>query len=112
MDASHTNPLGAYAAINTLRLDDLRPHIFRTRDGGKNWTRIVTGIPDGETVNSVKEDPKRKGLLFAGLSLKDGRTRTIRDLEAGIRSLLSSKGVPIVSFSTLEELRSVEGGAR
>ncbi len=66
MDASHTNPLGAYAAINTLRLDDLRPHIYRTRDGGKTWTEIVTGIPAGETVNSVKEDPKRKGLLFAG----------------------------------------------
>jgi hypothetical protein len=66
MDASHTNPLGAYAAINTLRLDDLRPHILRTRDGGKTWTEIVTGIPAGETVNSVKEDPKRKGLLFAG----------------------------------------------
>ncbi|MBE3073417.1 MAG: glycoside hydrolase, partial [Actinobacteria bacterium] len=66
MDASHTNPLGAYAAINTLRLDDLRPHIYRTRDGGRSWTRIVTGIPDGETVNTVKEDPARKGLLFAG----------------------------------------------
>jgi len=66
MDASHTNPLGAYAAINTLRLDDLRPHIYRTRDGGKSWTEIVSGIPAGETVNSVKEDPRRKGLLFAG----------------------------------------------
>ena len=66
MDASHSNPLGAYAAINTLRLDDLRPHIYRTRDGGRSWTRIVAGIPDGETVNTVKEDPKRKGLLFAG----------------------------------------------
>ncbi|HEX6974418.1 MAG TPA: hypothetical protein VF147_08455, partial [Vicinamibacterales bacterium] len=66
LEASHTNPLGAYAAINTLRLDDLRPHILRTRDGGKTWTEIVAGIPAGETVNSVKEDPRRKGLLFAG----------------------------------------------
>jgi hypothetical protein len=78
MDASHTNPLGAYAAVNTLRLDDLKPHIYRTRDEGKTWTHITTGIPDGATVNSVKEDPKRPGLLFAGtetqvyVSLDDG----------------------------------------
>jgi photosystem II stability/assembly factor-like uncharacterized protein len=66
MDASHTNPLGAYAAINTLRLDDLKPYIYRTRDGGRSWTRITNGIPDGATVNTVKEDPKKPGLLFAG----------------------------------------------
>jgi len=78
MDASHTDALGAYAAVNTLRLDDLRPYIYRTHDGGKTWPRITSGIPDGETVNSVKEDPVRKGLLFAGterqvyFSLDDG----------------------------------------
>ncbi len=65
IDAGRFNPLTAYAAINTLRLDDLRPHIFRTHDGGTSWTEIVTGIPAGETVNAVREDPKRKGLLFA-----------------------------------------------
>ncbi len=66
IDAGRFDPLTAYAAINTLRLDDLRPHIFRTHDGGKTWTEIVNGIPNGETVNAVREDPKRKGLLFAG----------------------------------------------
>jgi photosystem II stability/assembly factor-like uncharacterized protein len=66
MDASHTDPPTAYAAINTIRLDDLRPHIYRTRDGGKTWAHITKGIPDGTIVNSVKEDPVRKGLLFAG----------------------------------------------
>ena len=66
IEASHTDPNTAYAAINTLRLDDLRPHILRTRDGGKTWTEIVNGIPDDENVNAVREDPKRKGLLFAG----------------------------------------------
>jgi photosystem II stability/assembly factor-like uncharacterized protein len=66
IDAGRFDPLTAYAAINTLRLDDLRPHIYRTHDGGKTWTEIVTGIPDGETVNVVREDPRRKGLLFAG----------------------------------------------
>ena len=66
MDAGRFSPLTAYAAINTLRLDDLRPHILRTHDGGKTWTEIVNGIPARETVNAVREDPKRKGLLFAG----------------------------------------------
>jgi photosystem II stability/assembly factor-like uncharacterized protein len=66
LEASHSDPQTAYAAINTLRLDDLRPHIYRTRDGGKSWVEITSGIPDNENVNAVREDPKRKGLLFAG----------------------------------------------
>ncbi len=66
LDASHFDPLTCYAAINTFRLDDLRPHILRTRDGGKTWTEIVNGIPDGAAVNAVREDPEREGLLFAG----------------------------------------------
>ena len=66
MDAGHADALTAYAAINTFRLDDLRPHIYRTHDGGKTWTHITNGIPDGGTINVVREDPKRKGLLFAG----------------------------------------------
>ena len=66
MDASHFDANTAYAAINTFRLDDLRPHIYRTRDGGKTWTHITAGIPDGGIINVVREDPKRRGLLFAG----------------------------------------------
>ena len=66
MDASHFDANTAYAAVNTFRLDDLRPHIYRTRDGGKTWTHISNGIPDGGIVNVVREDPKRRGLLFAG----------------------------------------------
>ncbi|MEP6836059.1 MAG: hypothetical protein ABJB74_21900 [Gemmatimonas sp.] len=56
----------AYAAVNTLRLDDMNPHIYRTHDGGKTWKEIVNGIPGGAPVSVVREDPKRKGLLFAG----------------------------------------------
>ena len=66
LDAGHFDPLTAYAAINTLRLDDMRPHIFRTHDGGTTWTEIVNGLPDNAPVNAVREDPKKKGLLFAG----------------------------------------------
>jgi hypothetical protein len=66
MDAGHFDANTAYAAVNTLRLDDVRPHIYRTHDSGKTWQEIVRGIPDGETVNVVREDTQRKGLLFAG----------------------------------------------
>lgn len=66
IDAGRFDADTAYAAINTFRLDDLRPHIFRTRDGGKTWKEIVNGIPDGGIVNAVREDPVRKGLLFCG----------------------------------------------
>jgi photosystem II stability/assembly factor-like uncharacterized protein len=66
MEASHTDTLEAYAAINRLRLDDLHPHIWRTRDGGATWNEIVAGIPENEVVDVVREDPVTKGLLFAG----------------------------------------------
>jgi photosystem II stability/assembly factor-like uncharacterized protein len=66
LDAGHFDAGTAYAAINTLRLDDLRPHILRTHDGGKSWTETIKGIPDGAPVDVVREDPKRKGLLYAG----------------------------------------------
>ena len=66
IDASHFDDDTAYAAINTFRLDDLRPHIYRTHDGGKTWKHISNGIPDGGVVNVVREDPARKGLLYAG----------------------------------------------
>src|SRR6266545_3429826 len=66
IESGHFDANTAYAVVNTLRLDDLRPHIFRTRDSGKTWPEIVNGIPAGQTVNAVREDPERKGLLFAG----------------------------------------------
>ena len=66
IDAGHFDANTAYAAVNTIRLDDLRPHIYRTNDGGKSWKEIVRGIPENENVNVVREDPRRRGLLFAG----------------------------------------------
>jgi photosystem II stability/assembly factor-like uncharacterized protein len=66
MDAGRFDARTAFAAVNTIRLDDMRPHIYRTRDGGNTWAEIVDGIPGGATVNAVREDPVRRGLLFAG----------------------------------------------
>jgi photosystem II stability/assembly factor-like uncharacterized protein len=65
MDASHTDVNTAYAAVNRIRLDDMHPHIYKTTDGGKTWKEIVNGLPN-DPINVVKEDPVRKGLLFAG----------------------------------------------
>ncbi|HEY2471145.1 MAG TPA: glycoside hydrolase [Terracidiphilus sp.] len=66
MDAGHFDAQTAYAAVNTMRLDDMRPHLFRTHDGGRNWTEIDNGIPEGAATSAIREDPKRQGLLYAG----------------------------------------------
>jgi sortilin (neurotensin receptor 3) len=66
LDASHFDNETVYASINRFRLDDLRPYIFRTHDTGKTWKKITDGIPENEVVNTVREDPVRKGMLFAG----------------------------------------------
>lgn len=78
IDAAYHDREHAYAAVNRIRLDDLRPHILRTRDGGRSWVEIVNGIPGNEPINTVRCDPKQPGLLFAGsecavyYSLDDG----------------------------------------
>jgi hypothetical protein len=68
IDAGHFDVNTAYVAVNRIRLDDQKPHIFRTTDGGTTWREIVSGLPDGP-VNTVKEDPQRAGLLFAGTEI-------------------------------------------
>jgi len=65
LDASHFDTGTVYAAVNRFRLDDLRPHIYRTHDSGKTWQQTVNGIGESEPVNAVREDPERKGLLYA-----------------------------------------------
>jgi photosystem II stability/assembly factor-like uncharacterized protein len=64
--ASHFDEQTAYASVSRFRVDDLHPLIYRTHDGGKTWKLIVTGIADGAAADTVREDPVRKGLLFAG----------------------------------------------
>lgn len=66
LEAGHFDAQVCYAAINTLRLDDLRPLILRTKDGGKTWQPITEGLPSDAPSNTVREDPKKPGLLFAG----------------------------------------------
>ena len=70
VEAGHFDRDTAYASIDRHRLADMKPYIYRTHDGGKTWINIANGIPDGAFVNSVKEDTKQKGLLYAATELR------------------------------------------
>ena len=67
--ASHFDVNEAFAAIDRHRLTDNEPYIYRTRDAGKTWQKITNGLTPGVYMQNVTEDPKRKGLLFAGTEL-------------------------------------------
>ncbi len=69
IEASHFDPAVAYAAIDRHRLDDQAPYLYRTRDFGKTWQPIVTGIGASSFLNAIREDTLRQGLLFAGTEL-------------------------------------------
>jgi len=66
LEASPHAAGGAYVAVDRHKLDDFKPYIFKTTDYGKTWTKIVSGLPDNGYAHVVREDPKRRGLLFAG----------------------------------------------
>ena len=66
IEASQHDAGTAYVAIDRHQNDDLAPYIYKTGDYGATWSRINSGIPDGSFVRAVREDPKKKGLLYAG----------------------------------------------
>ena len=66
VEASHFDGDTAYASVDRHQLEDFEPYIYRTRDRGRSWQRITNGLPAGVYVHVVKEDPMRRGLLFAG----------------------------------------------
>jgi photosystem II stability/assembly factor-like uncharacterized protein len=66
VEASHFDANEAYASVDRHQLTDFNPHIYRTKDLGKTWSEITRGLPPGVYVHAVKEDPARRGLLFAG----------------------------------------------
>ena len=65
IEAGHFDRGTAYAAANTMRIDDMNPHFWRTHDGGRTWTEINNGIAPGAVANSIREDPRVRGLLYA-----------------------------------------------
>lgn len=66
IDVSPHAPGTAYLAVNRYKFDDQRPMIYRTTDYGQSWQKIINGLPDNAVVRVVREDPKKKGLLYAG----------------------------------------------
>jgi len=70
IEAGHFDGDTAYASVDRHRLADDKPYIYRTHNGGKTWQNVVAGIPAGAFVNSVKEDPQAKGLLYAATELR------------------------------------------
>jgi photosystem II stability/assembly factor-like uncharacterized protein len=65
VEPSHYDPAVAYVAVDRHKLDDIAPYALRTNDGGKTWTSITNGLPDGAVVHAVREDPVHRGLLYA-----------------------------------------------
>lgn len=129
MEASHFDTLAAYAAVNRFRLDDVAPHIFRTKDGGKTWKEVGAGIPSNENVNVVREDPVRRGLLFAGtertvyVSFDDGDhwqslrqnlpPSSMRDLQVHENDLIvGTHGRSIWILDDLSPLRQLAAASR
>ena len=78
IDASPHDPAVVYVAANRYQQDDFAPYLWKSADYGKTWTKIVTGIPRDAYTRVVREDPVRRGLLYAGteigvwVSLNDG----------------------------------------
>lgn len=70
IDAGHFDAQTAYIAANTMRLDDMNPHFYRTHDGGATWAEINSGMPSGAVANAIREDPRVKGLLYAATELQ------------------------------------------
>jgi len=69
IEASPFDAGTAYVAVDRHQNDDLHPHIYKTSDYGKTWTTIVKGIPDTTFVRAVREDPKKRALLYAGTEM-------------------------------------------
>ena len=131
VEPSHFDPNVAYAAIDRHRLDDQRPYILRTRDGGRTWTEIIDGLPGAggpNSVNVVREDPIRRGLLFAGterglfVSFNDGAnwqplqhglpTTSVRDITIhGNDVVIATHGRGFYVLDDIVPLRALAGNA-
>ena len=129
--ASRFDEETVYASVSRLRIDDLHPYIYRTHDGGKSWKLIASGLPDDAPVDTVREDPVRKGMLFAGtetsvwVSFDDGERwqslqqnlphTSMRDLWIHDNDLIVAthgRGFWILDdFSALRELNDAVAGA-
>lgn len=128
IDVSPHDPATAYLAATRYKLDDTSPYLYRTNDYGATWTRITTGIPEDDFTRVIREDPKRRGLLFAGtetaiyVSFDDGESWQpfttnlpavpIHDLIVKDDDLVvATHGRSFWILDDLTPLRALDGGA-
>lgn len=126
IEASHFNADVAYAAIDRHRLDDYKPYVYKTSDAGKSWSLIASGIPEGSFVNVVREDPKKRGLLYAGtelgiyISFDDGGhwqslqmnlpVSSVRDIDVhGDDLVIGTHGRAFWALDNVSPLRQLDG---
>ncbi len=66
IEASPNDAGTAYVAATRYKLDDFAPYLFKTTDYGRTWKKITNGIPATDFTRAIREDPEKKGLLYAG----------------------------------------------
>jgi photosystem II stability/assembly factor-like uncharacterized protein len=91
------DPATVTVAFRKDRVGDPTPHLFRSTDHGATWTRLVTGLREGEPVRVVREDPERKGLLYAGTE-----TGVYVSFDAGARWQPMRGALPVVPVTDLQ----------
>jgi photosystem II stability/assembly factor-like uncharacterized protein len=128
IEASHFDADSAYLSVSRMRIDDLHPYLYRTRDRGKTWQSIAAGLPQDAPVNAVREDPLRRGMLFAAtesavwISLDDGEHwdslqlnlphTSMRDLAIHDDDLIvATHGRSIWILDDISRLRQLSGAA-
>ena len=129
ISASHYDDQTAYISVSRFRVDDLHPYIYRTHDSGKNWQLVTKGMSDNSPVNAVREDPVRKGLLFAAtetavwVSFDDGEHwqslqlnlphTSMRDLRIHENDLIvATHGRSFWILDDIAPLRQLNGGVQ
>ena len=101
IEAGHFDAGTAYVAANRYQQDDFSPILYKTTDYGETWTKIVNGIPADEFTRTIREDPVRKGLLYAGHGAR--RVGVVRRWRrTGSRMRLNLPPVPVHDLAIKE----------
>ncbi len=96
IEPSHTDKGTAYVSASRFDWDDFHPYVYKTTDYGKTWTALTTGVPDGQYVESVRQDPDDANLMFLGTS-----KTVFMSLDGGANWLPLSLNLPAVRVSDI-----------
>jgi photosystem II stability/assembly factor-like uncharacterized protein len=97
IEVSPHDPATVYVAYRTDRIGDNTPHLFKSSDYGATWTRIVSGLREGEPVRVLREDPLRRNLLYAGTE-----TGAYLSFDGGAKWTPFPAALPVVPVTDLE----------